>query len=426
MKKVVILLLSCLCLTSCLSLRPRDELPDLSPSEETPAQSDTTTPSAIESYDSQAAAKRPDQAETDAPVPTEPAITSPFAGVSIRFTAAGDNLIHPNIHQDAGFRRTAEKEYDFLPMYEEVADIIAAADIAFINQETVMAGADHGYTGWPCFNCPQQLGIDMASLGFDIINIANNHILDKGANGLDTTIAFWETQPVTLIGVAKNPEAAKQIPIIEVQGVRIALLSYTYGTNGIVKPASSPLVIPYIDDNLILAELALAEATADFTIVSIHWGDENTQQPNAEQYRLAKLIAENGAEVILGHHSHTLQPLEWIEHENGKTLCIYSLGNFVSGMARPVNQVGGFLSFTIAGDNMGGLCVEDVAFTPTVFFYDMTWYNTHLYLLENYTPEIAAGHGTAISGYTLPVETARKFVTDVIPVEYLPDFLKNP
>ena len=356
------------------------------------------------------------------PEPAPPAKL--FSGVDVSFIAAGDNLIHENIHMDASYRGTADKAYDFLPMYYDVADRIASADVAFITPETVMAGAEWGYTGWPCFNCPQQLGRDMAALGFDVVNLANNHMLDKTADGLATTIEFWDTQPVTTIGAYKNEEDAARIRTTERDGVVFAWLAYTLGTNGIVKPASSPVVVPYIDDDLILSDLARAKEVGDFVIVSIHWGTENTQTPTDEQYRLARLIADNGADVILGHHSHTLQPIEWLETDRGRTLCIYSLGNFVSGMANPVNMVGGLFEFRVISDESGRLVPVDPVLEPTVFYYGMDWFNTHIYMLYNYTPEIAATHGVAISGYTLTPDAARKYVTNVIEPEFLPDWMK--
>lgn len=367
------------------------------------------------------------EAAEDAPAdPMEKVeLTDPFAGTEITVTACGDNLIHPNIYIDASYRKTAEKAYDFLPMYRDVAFHIEQADIAFINQETVMAGEGYANSGYPSFNSPQQLGLDLVELGFDVIGMANNHMLDKGAAGLEATIRFWNSQPVTQIGGYLNEEDYAQLRITETEGVKIVWLTYTLHTNMIRKPDSSPLVIPYTDDELILADLERAKDAGDFVVVSIHWGDENTQTPSAEQKRLASLIAENGADVIIGHHSHTLQPMEWIETERGRTLCIYSLGNLVSGMAHPVNQVGGFVNFTIRSDGFGELITEDVKFLPTVFYYGMDWYNTHVYWLDDYTADIAKNHGVAISGYTLTPEAAEAYVTNVIPEEFLPGYLKD-
>lgn len=425
LSKLTLTLLSCLMLTSCadLTLRNADEIPVIT--KETGKITYPVDEMIRDAFgeDNETA----DKALTDNPSqPMDKAeLTDPFAGAEITVTACGDNLIHPNIYIDAAFRKTAEKDYDFLPMYSHIAPHIAQADIAFINQETVMAGEGYANSGYPCFNSPQQLGLDLVELGFDVIGMANNHMLDKGAAGLESTINFWNSQPVTQIGGYLNEDDYAELRITETEGVKIAWLTYTLSTNGIVKPASSPIVIPYIDDDTILSDLARAEDAADFTIVSIHWGDENTQTPNDEQKRLASLIAENGADVIIGHHSHTLQPIEWIETDRGRTLCIYSLGNLVSGMARPVNQVGGFVNFTIHSDGFGELIVEDVKFLPTVFYYGMDWYNTHVYWLDDYTADIAAAHGVAISGYTLTPEAARGFVTNVIDEEFLPGYLKD-
>ncbi len=118
------------------------------------------------------------------------------------------------------------------------------------------------------------------------------------------------------------------------------------------------------------------------------------------------------------------QPIEWLETERGRTLCIYSLGNFVSGMANPVNMVGGLFEFRVISDESGRLVPVDPVLEPTVFYYGMDWFNTHIYMLYNYTPEIAATHGVAISGYTLTPDAARKYVTNVIEPEFLPDWMK--
>lgn len=346
-------------------------------------------------------------------------ITDPFMGVEITFLAAGDNLIHPNIYQDAQSRGTAEKEYDFLPMYTDVADFVAEADFAFINQETLMAGEAYGYSGYPTFNSPQQLGRDLVQVGFDIVGLANNHMLDRRDSGLYDNVLFWNSLPVTTIG-ASIGEAAPAF--LEKDGVTIGMLSYTYGTNGITQGADAVVKVPYIDRDRIIADLdALAESKPDITIVSMHWGIENVTTPSDEQRELAQMLADCGVDVILGHHPHCLQPIEWLTGQDGnRTLCIYSLGNLLSGMARPINQVGGFLQFSIVSDGAGDLMIDHVSFRPTVFYYGPGWYNTHLYFLEDYTDEIAATHGVQLSGYTLTAAEARAIVENVIDPAFLP------
>lgn len=414
-KRILVCVLTALLLTGCAGLRDADDVPRAVHETD-----EIHNGSFARSDDMTAEHARPSEAEETSEPAVRAELHDPYAGVNITFLFTGDNLIHPNIYIDASYRKTAEKDYDFLPMYENIAGAVAEADYAFINQETVMAGEGYANSGYPTFNSPQQLGLDLVTVGFDIIGMANNHMLDKGAAGLASTIDFWASRPVTTIGSYRDEEDAARLRIIEEDGVKIALLAYTYGTNGIVKPATSPLVIPYIDDELIRSDIAKAEAEAEFTIVSIHWGDENTQKVNAEQKRLAQLIADCGADIIIGHHSHTLQPIETVTAADGREiLCVYSLGNLVSGMARPVNQVGGLFTFTVTTDGLGGLCVDKPHFEPTVFYYGMDWYSTKIYYMDQYTEEIAQSHGTAISGYTLTPEQARAFVTGVIDDEYL-------
>lgn len=346
----------------------------------------------------------------------------PYLGLEITFLAVGDNLIHPNIYMDARKRGSAEKEYDFLPMYADVAEQIHAADFAFINQETVMAGESYGYSGYPAFNSPRQLGLDLVALGFDMIGMANNHMLDMGSAGLADTVRFWDAQPVIPLGASFDPQPV----ILEKDGVSIGLLAYTCHTNGIRQRTDAEVKVPYAEEETILADIAaLREREADVILVSIHWGNENSSVPSADQKHLAQVMADAGVDVILGHHSHCLQPVEWLTGTAGNdTLCIYSLGNFVSGMAAPINQVGGLFTFSVVSDGMGGVKIDTPLLTPTVFYYGPNWFNTHVYLLEEYTDEIAATHGVSINGYTLPVEKARQIVTDVIDPQFLPQYLQ--
>lgn len=326
-------------------------------------------------------------------VPPEPVETA-----RISFLAAGDNVIHPCIYIDARNRAAAgTRAYNFRPMYDDVDEYIASFDLAFINQETLMGGDDLGLSGYPNFNSPQDLGRDLADIGFDIVNIANNHMCDKSEKGLAGTIAFWESEEmadITLLGGYKSAEDYDNIRVVERDGIKLAFLSYTYGTNGMRLPASSEYVVPYINDADIIRQSALANEAGDLTIVSIHWGEENVSAPTDEQRRVAKLLAENGADVILGHHPHVLQPIEWIETERGSTLCIYSLGNLLSAMMYWQNMVGGFFTFDIVKMSDGCVYVDDPEFVPTAFFYGPSYYNSHLYFLKDYPDDVAKNHGT--------------------------------
>lgn len=339
-----------------------------------------------------------------------------LAPTRISFLAAGDNVIHPCIYMDAE-RRADEttREYNFKPMYADVADYIAGFDIAFINQETLMGGAELGYSGYPQFNSPQDLGLDLIDIGFDVVNIANNHMCDKGTAGLAGTIDFWNSQDILMIGGYTDADDYDDIRVLEYSGVKIAFLSYTYGTNGISLPSSSELIIPYINDDDIIRQCKLANECADFVIASVHWGNENQTTVSADQRYTAELLANNGVDVILGHHPHVLQPIEWISSDSGETLCIYSLGNLVSAMQYWQNMVGGFFTFDIVVDENGDIYADSPEFSPTAFYYGPSYYNSHLYFLSEYPADVAKTHGTGnLYGSPATPDDMKRFAEDIM------------
>ncbi len=347
----------------------------------------------------------------------------------VSFIGCGDNIIYAGNIKDARSKAIpGGRQFNFKPMYENVSDTIENADIAFINQENVMAGDGYAISYYPMFNSPRELGYDLQELGFDVINIANNHMLDKGAAGLQNTIEFWKSMDdVLMIGGYENQDDYDTIRILEKNGIKIAFLSYTYGTNGISKPESSPIAIPLHEDEDIIRQTKLAKEQADLVIVSIHWGYEGAFKPSDEQKRIAKLMADCGVDAIIGHHPHVLQPVEWITGKDGnKTLCVYSLGNFMAEQAYDYNMVGGIISFDIVqlGDNHPYL--ENVVFNPTVFHFPSNFFNNTIYLMEDYTPELAAVHGVKhFYRHNLSYEQLLKYATDTIDSEFLPMSLKT-
>ena len=344
----------------------------------------------------------------------------------VSFLAVGDNIVYQCNLTDAKNRANEEyPDYNFTPIYEDVAPAIASADIAYINQETVMAGKDYGYSDYPLFNTPQNMGDQLVETGFDIINIATNHMLDKGSKGLESTIEYWRTKKdVTMIGGYENEEAYLEPCIIEKNGITMALLSYTYSTNGISPSSSSEAIIPYIDEDRIKEDIKRVHDLADMVIVSIHWGVENSFTPTAEQTRLAQMMCNEGVDVIIGTHPHVIQPVEWLESDSGnKTLCIYSLGNFVASMATASNLVGGMASFDIIKEK-GGIRIENVIFEPVVHHFGPGYYNSRLYYLSDYTNDLAVLLGRDCYGIRATYDSLCKIVTDVIDEEFLPEFLR--
>ena len=331
----------------------------------------------------------------------------------VSFVACGDNITY-------GTKDARSKAYEggralnFKPQYAEVAEKIESADIAFINQECVMSDL-HALSYYPRFNVPRELGLDLIELGYDVINVATNHMLDKGADGLQSTIDFWKEQDVLMIGGYENEEDFDKIRTLEKNGVTFAFLSYTYSTNGLTKDPSSPIVIPYIDDEDIRRQIYLARECADFVFVSVHWGNEGAFTPSDEQRRVASIMADAGADAIIGHHPHVLQPIEWIDGSAGnKTLCVFSLGNFIAEQEYAYNAVGGIVELKITQKNDEKPIIEDVIFNPTVCHFSGDFYTNVVYYIEDYTEALASVHGVrTYYGNRISLETLVEYAKTI-------------
>ncbi len=349
-----------------------------------------------------------DVMQGEVPISEEEGIKLDPKESSLSFLAVGDNIIYNGQLREglANGKKTEGAEYDFSSMYENVRDIVSSYDLAFINQETPLAGKSFGYSQYPSFNSPQELGDDLIEVGFDIFNIATNHMLDVGSDGLDGTIEYFKSKDVMMVGGYEDEEDFYDIRIVEKNGIKIAVVGFTYGVNG--KRVDASTFIPFIytkdlthfatseklsDSDRMVKWIEKAKQTADVVIVSMHWGNEYNQTPSSEQRRLAKLLADAGADVILGHHTHCIQPIEWIDGvgEN-KTLCFYSLGNFTSETDETVSLVGGLASFDIILNERDGVSIENVGFLPTVMDYRNSFNKNTVYLLEDYTDTLCRSH----------------------------------
>ncbi len=357
---------------------------------------------------------------SDGPADTAvPAVSGAPGETRLSFVAVGDNIIHSAIMEDAARHAKDGKEYDFTYIYDNVRDEISEADIAFVNQETPLGGKALGYFGYPNFNGPREAGDALVDCGFDIVCIATNHMADLRDKGLQGTIDYWEGQPVTLVGGYRNKSDYDNIRVHEKDGVKIAMLAYTYGTNGMTLSAGSELVIPLINEEDIRRQVPLAKEAGDIVIVNMHWGTDSSFTVTQEQQKYAQLLCDLGVDVIIGEHPHVLQPMEWLEGTDGnKTLLTYSIGNFLSTMYNDYFMVGGMLSFDIV-KNQKGTAVENVQLIPTVTFYDVNRSNLSIYFLDEFTEELASAHGTNAHGAT-SLKQLRGYVTQNIPAEFLP------
>ena len=363
----------------------------------------------------------------------------------VSFVGAGDVLIHGAIYREAEViasnKQNYSGDYYFKDMYKGISSLVANADIAFANHEAPIANTV--ISGYPNFNAPSESGDALVDLGFNVINIANNHMFDVDykTTGYEDTIKYWDTKDALYVGGYKSQADYDKIRILDVKGVKIAFLGYTYdptSSNGTSMNSASKnngYILPVLNENAIKKHMAKAKSEADIVIVSVHWGVENSFTPNDTQKQYAKILADNGADVILGHHSHTLHPVEWITSANGnKTLCAYSLGNLISGMLSSKNMVGGFITFDIVKEN-GQAKIENPMFKPTVCHYNINDFSQkdvegnpvrtgfQLYMMEDYTEELAKKHGVQNYG-SFTLNTLKGYVTNTINQEFLPAYLK--
>lgn len=356
-----------------------------------------------------------------------PTIKPVYEKHKVSFLAVGDNITYfGNLREAEKYAAETGRTYNFKHQYSEITDLIEKADIAFINQETLMAGGNFNISYYPRFNTPQDMGYDIAEIGFNLVNVANNHMLDWGARGLIDTINFWRdnTDVFTLGDYLNENEYTHRI--YEKNDIKIAFLSYTYGTNSGIDRNDTGVIIPYINEEIIKKQIPTAQKESDIVIVSVHWGDENTFSPNEKQKKYASLMCELGADVIIGHHPHVIQPVEWIisEDKKNKTLCVYSLGNIVAEMSNDFNMIGGIFTFDIVKEGPDTF-VENPIFNPTLFYYDKSFYENRVYLFSDVTEAFASSHGVVTyKGASVSYEKFMKYIKNTIDISFLPEIYK--
>ncbi len=371
-----------------------------------------------------------DEVTTTKPVTTKAQETEPEPDpVRLSFIGMGDNIVYNVTYNQS---KKSDGTYDFLPKYKRVEPFIKNADIAFINQETPMCGEKYGYSSYPQFNTPDQMGYDLITLGFDIICFANNHMADMGYNSkkcIADMMDFTDTLDAFILGLYRDFEDFDNIRVYEKEGVKIAFLAYTYGTN-LYKQQSEPeriegAYIPVYNEELIKHQVEKAKEISDFVFVSIHWGKENSHTVTEEQENYAQLMADLGVDVILGHHPHVIQKIEWLEGQGGnKTLCYYSLGNGLNAQDYLKNMVGITASFDIVKDK-DGCRIENASCIPTFNVMTASYKNISLIPLDEMTDEIAEKHHcNNKESKRTTVKRAYDIVRDNIAPEFLPDYLK--
>lgn len=269
---------------------------------------------------------------------------------SISLIMVGDCLIHGSIYMDAKEGNT----YNFYKMLDKIKPIISSYDLAYYNQESLLGGTSLGLQTYPRFNSPQEIGDAMLDAGFNIVTLANNHSLDMGEKGLISSNAYWdkkEEQGIMTAGSYTSFEDRDKVVIMEKNGIKYTILSYTTTTNGLSRPSGKEYLVNVYNAEQAKKDIERVRDKVDLLMVAMHWGEEYNHNPTDSQKEIAQYLSSLGVDIIIGHHPHVIQPIDFI----GNTMVIYSLGNFIASQKGEVAKHTGLMaSVTIHKKTVNG------------------------------------------------------------------------
>lgn len=340
---------------------------------------------------------------------------------TVTFAGVGDNLMHDTLYVPADGKAGiyGDGKYDFDSFYKNIKGEMSKYDFRYINQESIVAGNSFGISTYPKFNSPEAVIPSVVNAGFNVVNMANNHSLDRGDAGIKHSLELWKKTGVHYTGVYASQEERDKTYIIEKNGIKIALLSYTYGTNGMF-PVNS-YSVPYLNVESVTNDVKKAKKLADFVMVSVHWGEEGIENLDGTQMKYATLFNDLGVDVVLGTHAHRIQKVEWKKNESGnKTLIYYGTGNFVHNMLRPITYLEGMASWTFVKDG-NKKYIENAKFTPLVFHLERGKYGFEgsVYRLDKYPLELANKHIEMWGNGSYHINNFKSIVNRLVPAEMI-------
>lgn len=245
---------------------------------------------------------------------------------NLSMVMVGDALIHSAIYYDAKLKTGG---YDFKPMLQYIKPIVQNYDLKYYNQETILGGSELGLSNYPRFNSPYEVGDAFIDAGFNLVSLATNHTMDKNEQGVINSKKYWSTKTnVLTAGSYTSFEDRDTVRILEKNGIKYAFFSYTMWNNGLATPKGKEYLNNEYTPELAKADIERVKGKCDLIIVAMHWGTEYSMGVSDKQEEVANYLSSLGVNIIIGAHPHVVEPIEYIN--NGKTLVIYSLGNFIS------------------------------------------------------------------------------------------------
>lgn len=287
--------------------------------------------------------------------------------VTVHLSFVGDLMCHE--HQFK-YAQLGPDSFDFNPCFEQVKPWLEKADLMMGNLETTLTGSAVGYSGYPTFNSPDAYLKAIQAAGFDFLVTSNNHSMDKGEAGVLRTLSKLDEMGMPHTGTFASQADRDSVRVIEVKGMRLAVLNYTYGTNGIPLPAGKPWTVNLIDTALIRRDIAAArKTTAELVLVFYHFGDEYQRLPGAYQKAMVNHAIKCGADLIIGAHPHVIQPVDYFKTNGGRLdtgFVAYSLGNFISNQYDRYKDAGLILNLELTRNkNTGSIRISDASYVST-------------------------------------------------------------
>lgn len=331
-------------------------------------------------------------AEAEKKKQEEAAVTSEVTTASI--LAVGDNLVQPSLLQ-SGQYESGSWNYDHV--FTNMKDLVSAADLAMVNQETPFAGHD-SVSGTAPYATPTEMGDALMAAGFDIITSATSFMDDNGYDFLSTTFDFWKNSypDTTVLGIHETQEDADSVKVVDVNGIKIAFLNYTFPSASTGESTGKEYMIDTFDTQTVAAAIQKAKEAADCVIFAANWGKTEEPMPTEYEKQWANFLMQQGVDVVLGTNPNVLQPYGYLTDDEGHNMLIYySLGNFVSGQETLKQLLGGMANFTIektVSEEETTVKIKDATMTPLVMHYNYEDGDYMPYLLSDYTEELASRH----------------------------------
>ncbi len=334
----------------------------------------------------------------------------------------GDVLLHDEL-EAAAKQADGSYTYDFL--FTQLKDEIKSRDIAIVNQEVIIGGKELGVSGYPSFNASYEMADALARTGFDVVCHGTNHALDKGKKGILNALSNWkEKHPdIHVLGINDSEADRDRICIIEKSNIRVAILNYTYGTNGIDLPKDMPYAVDMLDESRVRKDIKKAEETADFTIVCPHWGTEYSLETDEMQKKWTAIFRECGADLVIGTHPHVIEGVEEFTDKdkttrtnnkgNGDMLVYYSLGNFANwtsntGSVAANCMLGGMAQVVIKKKNGGETAIDNYDMVPLVCHVSDNYKEISVYPLDRYTKDLEEKNAIRRQTSEFSIEYCRK------------------